>query len=118
MWDVVYFPLWEREKMNEAMGQRDRAPSWRIEVDEEQQSVRWWIDAEAPRGACTLRLPDNVIELAAHEETGAGLVVQVTATRPFRLEIVTPFAEFVEQAPAGVHSYLLTYLDRTDVYSS
>ncbi len=104
--------------MSEAVDQGERASSWRIEVDADQGSVRWWIDAEAPRGVCTLRLPDNVIELAAHEETGAGLVVRVTATRPFRLEIITPFAEFVEQAPAGVHSYLLTYLDRTDVYSS
>ncbi len=104
--------------MSEAVDQGERASSWRIEVDADQGSVRWWLDAEAPRGVCTLRLPDNVIELAAHEETGAGLVVRVAATRPFRLEIITPFAEFVEQAPAGVHSYLLTYLDRTDVYSS
>lgn len=100
------------------MDQGNRAPSWRVEVDEAQRSVRWRIDAETPCGACTLRLSDNTIELAVHEETGAGCVVQVMALQPFRLEVVTPFAEFVEQVPAGVRSYLLTYLDRTDVYSS
>jgi hypothetical protein len=41
--------------------------------------------------------------------------VQVECVHPFRLEVITPFAEFVEQVPAGAHRYTLTYLDRTDV---
>ena len=86
-----------------------------LEVDAARQWVRWRVGDELPIGLQRLRLGANTISLVAEEDTGAGIRVQVEAAHPFHLEIETPFTEFVEQVPAGVHRYTLTYLDRTDV---
>ncbi len=86
-----------------------------LEVDAAQQQVRWRLEGELPVGLRNLRLGDNTISLIAEREAEAGILVQVEAARPFRLEISTPFTDFVEQVPAGSHRYTLAYLDRTDV---
>ncbi|HEY66307.1 MAG TPA: hypothetical protein G4O02_17285 [Caldilineae bacterium] len=86
-----------------------------LEVDAANQQVRWRLDGELPVGLRNLRLGDNIISLVAEQEGEAGVQVQVECVHPFRLEVITPFAEFVEQVPAGAHRYTLTYLDRTDV---
>jgi glycogen debranching enzyme len=86
-----------------------------LEVDAAQQQVRWRLEGELPLGLRNLRLGDNVISLVAERDTEAGILVRVEAVRPFRLEMNTPFTDFVEQVPAGSHQFTLAYLDRTDV---
>ncbi|MCD6289620.1 MAG: hypothetical protein J7M34_03885 [Anaerolineae bacterium] len=86
-----------------------------LDVDAAHQLVRWRLEEEPPVGVRNLHLGDNIISLVAEEAAGPGVIVTVEAEKPFHLEISTPFAEFSEAVPAGMHRYTLTYLDRTDI---
>lgn len=85
-----------------------------VEVFPVENRVVWRLSQAPPAHALAL-LGDDLIKLTAEADTGGGVVVVVQAERPFLLEIETSLATFVEQVPAGVTRYLLTYLDRTEV---
>jgi len=55
------------------------------------------------------------VRLAALADEGGGIRVLVEAQAPLALEMEAGFTVFYESAPAGRTTYLLTYLDRTDV---
>jgi len=80
-------------------------------------SVHWELRLEPPVGLRDLQIVGAVISLIAEVDTGAGVVVAVEATAPFDLTIRTEFTTFQERAPAGQTHYLLTYLDRTDIFT-
>lgn len=88
-----------------------------IGVTWSQSSVTWELRLEPPVGLHGLRVAGAVVSLTAEADTGAGIVVAVAATAPFDLTIRTQFTTFHEQAPAGQTRYLLTYLDRTDIFT-
>lgn len=48
-------------------------------------------------------------------DSGAGLVIEVTAQLPFELEVEAGAVVFYESVPAGRTRYVLTHLDRSDV---
>lgn len=79
--------------------------------------VHWNLRLEPPVGLHGLEIDSNTVDLTAEADTGAGIVVAVEATAPFDLTIRTEFTTFQERAPAGQTRYLLTYLDRTDIFT-
>lgn len=88
-----------------------------IGVTWSQDGVHWELRLEPPVGLRGLEVGENTISLSAETDTGAGIVVVVEAAAAFDLTIRTQFTTFQERAPAGRTRYLLTYLDRTDIYT-
>lgn len=87
-----------------------------VELSAGEQRVLWRLTPPPPVAVRDLRLGDNTVSLLAEADTGGGIAVVVEAARPFDLEIDTGFTTFIEHVPAGRTRYLLTYLDRTDVW--
>ncbi len=87
-----------------------------LELSAGEQRVLWRLHQAPPVAVSNLRLGDNTISLLAEADTGGGIAVVVEAVHPFELEIDTGFTTFIEHVPAGRTRYLLTYLDRTDVW--
>lgn len=62
-----------------------------------------------------VRWDQQTVTLEARGDIGAGILVEVTATHPFELEVEAGAAVFYESVPAGRTRFVLTYLDRGDV---
>ena len=74
-----------------------------------------WRIAGVPGDVVRVRWGRQEVTLAAIADVGAGIMIEVTATLPFELEVEAGTAVFYESVPAGQTRYLLTYLDRSDV---
>lgn len=88
-----------------------------IGVTWSEDSVHWELRLEPPMGLRGLQIAGATISLIAEVDTGAGVIVAVETTAPFDLTIRTEFTTFQERVPAGHTRYLLTYLDRTDIFT-
>ena len=88
-----------------------------IGVTWSEDSVHWELRLEPPVGLRGLQISGATISLIAEVATGAGVIVAVETTASFDLTIRTEFTTFQERAPAGHTRYLLTYLDRTDIFT-
>ncbi|MEZ4771370.1 MAG: hypothetical protein R2844_23500 [Caldilineales bacterium] len=88
-----------------------------IGVTWSREGVHWNLRLAPPVGLHGLQIGANTVSMTAEADTGAGVVVVVETTAPVDLTIDTEFTTFQERAPAGRTRYLLTYLDRTDVFA-
>lgn len=74
-----------------------------------------WQLTELPVRIEHIRWGQQDVTLEVLTDTGAGVLIEVTAHLPFELEVEAGTVVFYESVPAGRTRYVLTYLDRSDV---
>ena len=84
-----------------------------LRIDPSARLVEWDVTASPP--GVRLSVPWGVLWLGENE--GGGQVVWVEAMAPFNLSIHYGGTSFFESIQPGRHRLLLTWLDRTDVWT-